>query len=207
MFYGCTSLTSISLSRANSIVNFQFYGCTSLVSVDVPLAIFVGEDAFSGCTSLSSVNMPKVETIYSGAFKNTIITKLSLPSARILKDAAFSNTRLKNVELPLAESLGSKLFEANYSLQSLRLGGGEGWAGFTSVNDPFTFNNGYLSSATLYFPANLPYYDDANPIYPSTESVTADTWTMVFGSEDNEEIKTFDISEVGHVYVGDIQIK
>ena len=158
----------------------------------------------NGCENLASVNMPLVEEIGSNVFEGTSITDLSLPKVRIVGASAFANTKIKNLELPLAESLGSGLFEGNYVLKTLEIGGGEGWSGFSSIDNPFDITNGYLGSCTLYFPANLPIYDSTVPVYPSTKSITADSWNIIYGTE---KTKSVDVSQLGHIYIGDKQIK
>ena len=58
-FYGCSSLTSISIpSGVTSIERFAFYGCGSLASITIPDSVTsIGADAFLGCSSLTSITI------------------------------------------------------------------------------------------------------------------------------------------------------
>ena len=69
-FYGCTSLTSVSLPAATSIGEFAFGSCTSLASVSLPAATSIWKSAFYGCTSLASVSLPAATSIGEFAFDN-----------------------------------------------------------------------------------------------------------------------------------------
>jgi hypothetical protein len=55
-FYGCSSLTSITIPESvTSIGDEAFYGCSSLTSVTIPNSVTsIGGWAFSGCSSLTS---------------------------------------------------------------------------------------------------------------------------------------------------------
>ena len=56
-FYGCTSITSVTIGdQVTSIGERAFYNCTSLTSVTIGEGVTsIGEDAFSYCTSLTDV--------------------------------------------------------------------------------------------------------------------------------------------------------
>ena len=72
-FYGCTSLTSITIPESvTSIGEHAFWGCTGLISITIPEdVISIGESAFNGCTGLTSVTIPKnVTSIGAYAFSN-----------------------------------------------------------------------------------------------------------------------------------------
>ena len=72
-FYGCTSLTSITIPEiVTSIGEHAFWGCTGLISITIPEdVISIGESAFNGCTGLTSVTIPKnVTSIGAYAFSN-----------------------------------------------------------------------------------------------------------------------------------------
>ena len=59
-FYGCTSLTSVTVPEGITSIGYSaFYGCTSMVSATIPSSVTsIGEWAFEGCTSLSSITVP-----------------------------------------------------------------------------------------------------------------------------------------------------
>ena len=100
VFYGCTSLTSITIPNSvtkignhaffdcwnlksitipdsvNEIGNYAFYNCQSLTSVTIPDSVtYIGNNAFYGCSKLTSINIPNsVTSIGYGAFEYIGIT-------------------------------------------------------------------------------------------------------------------------------------
>ena len=72
-FYGCTSLTSITIpDGVTSIGDLAFRYCSSLTSINIPNSVaFIGDYAFSYCTSLTSITIPNsVTSIGGSAFDN-----------------------------------------------------------------------------------------------------------------------------------------
>ena len=70
-FYNCSSLTSIDIPESvTSIGDYAFYGCSSLTSIDIPKSVTsIGNRAFDGCNSLTSIDIPEdVTSIGSCAF-------------------------------------------------------------------------------------------------------------------------------------------
>lgn len=67
-FRGCTSLVSVVMPKALSIAPYQFYGCTALKDITAPKAASLGEHAFHGCSSLSEVKVPAATEIGEYAF-------------------------------------------------------------------------------------------------------------------------------------------
>jgi len=70
-FYGCSSLTSVTISDSvTSIGSRAFSGCSSLTSVNIPDSVTsIGWSAFSYCSNLTSVTIPdSVTSIESMAF-------------------------------------------------------------------------------------------------------------------------------------------
>ncbi len=78
-FYGCSSLTSVTIGESvTSIGEEAFYGCSSLTSITIPNSVTsIGRVAFFDCSSLTSVTIPNsVTSIGPGAFVGcTSITK------------------------------------------------------------------------------------------------------------------------------------
>ena len=71
-FYGCSSLTSITIPNSvTSIGGSAFYGCSSLTSITIPNSVTkIGDRAFSDCTSLTSITIPNsVTSIGNDAFE------------------------------------------------------------------------------------------------------------------------------------------
>ena len=79
-FYGCSSLTSITIpDSVKSIRDYAFYNCSSLASITLPDSVTsIGECAFCNCSSLTSITLPDsvtwiseyafsgLETVYYG---------------------------------------------------------------------------------------------------------------------------------------------
>ena len=73
-FYGCSSLTSVTIPNSvTSIGSNAFRNCSSLTSITIPNSVTsIGWSAFEGCSSLTSVTIPNsVTSIESNAFYNT----------------------------------------------------------------------------------------------------------------------------------------
>lgn len=109
MFYGCTSLTDVTLP--SGITGFwstqNFYQCSNLVhcTLDLPnLTSIGGRYTFADCSKLvGEVNFPSLTTISGyGHFRNTKITKvLSLGSITAIMGTMFySCTALTDVTIP-----------------------------------------------------------------------------------------------------------
>ena len=72
-FYGCSSLTSITIGNGvTSIGDDAFAYCSSLTSITIPDSVTsIGDDAFYDCDNLTSITIPdSVTSIGSYAFRN-----------------------------------------------------------------------------------------------------------------------------------------
>ena len=133
-FYGCTSLVSAEMPAAKAIAPYQFYGCRALASVSAPVATSVGDYAFSGCVTLSSLN--------SGTGLNPFIRITSVGGH------AFESTALRSVTLgPRTSYLGESAFEGCGSLRSAVIPDS-----LTSIG-AYAFRNSPLS--TVYIAASV----------------------------------------------------
>ena len=81
-FYGCNSLTSISIpDSVTSIGSWAFYYCSSLTSINIPDSVTsIGIYAFRGCSSLTSITIPdSVTSIGTNTFYNcTSLTSVTI---------------------------------------------------------------------------------------------------------------------------------
>lgn len=86
-FYGCTSLTSVTLPESLVLLaGYTFKGCSSLESIVIPEAVTeIGPSEFSGCSSLSELVIPKNVTsigklaLYDCAKLEKLIMKPTTP--------------------------------------------------------------------------------------------------------------------------------
>ncbi|MDE6773738.1 MAG: leucine-rich repeat domain-containing protein, partial [Treponemataceae bacterium] len=70
-FYGCTSLTSITIPKGVTSIGVRaFEGCTSLTSVTIGDDVTeIGEYAFYDCTSLTTINYTGTKEDWNGIDK------------------------------------------------------------------------------------------------------------------------------------------
>jgi len=113
-FYGCSSLTSISIpDSVTTIGSSAFRNCSSLTSVTIPDGVTtIGSFAFYNCSSLTSVTIPDgVTTIDSFAFYNcSSLTSISIPDGiTTIGEEAFEGcSNLKYNEYDNALYLGNE---------------------------------------------------------------------------------------------------
>ena len=127
-FYGCSSLTTITLPDSiTSIGGGAFYGCSSLTTITLPNSITsIYNQAFEGCSSLTTITLPNsVTSISSDAFSGcSSLTSITLPnSITSIGSYAFSGcSSLTTITLPNSiTSIGSYAFRGCSSLTSITL--------------------------------------------------------------------------------------
>ena len=96
-FYGCSSLTSITIpENVTSIEASTFYGCSNLTSITIPensQLTSIGTSAFIGCSSLTSITIPEnVTSIGTSAFSGcSSLTSITIPeNVTSILDHAFN---------------------------------------------------------------------------------------------------------------------
>jgi hypothetical protein len=145
-FYGCSSLTSVTIpSSVTSIGDNAFSGCSSLTSVTIPDSVTsILEGTFYGCTSLTSVTIPNnVTSIGGGAFWGcTSLTSVTIPNnvTNIGSNAFRECSRLTSVTIGNSvTSIGDDAFPYCTSLNNVVIGnsvtsiGGAAFAGCTNL--------------------------------------------------------------------------
>ncbi|MDE7413058.1 MAG: leucine-rich repeat protein, partial [Muribaculaceae bacterium] len=131
-FYGCSSLTSLSIpASVTSIGDYAFYGCSSLDSLSIPASVTsIGNSAFYNCSSLTSLSIPaSVTSIGNSAFYGcSSLTSLSIPaSVTSIGDYAFySCSSLDSLSIPASvTSIGNFAFDGCSALKDINLENGE----------------------------------------------------------------------------------
>lgn len=121
VFKGCTSLTSINIDNAKTILSNAFEGCKSLTSIKLNDEIEkIYPNTFSGCSSLQSVIIenPKLKEINENAFKGCEqLETLSIPDTlESIGQSAFEGCTNFGKEISLSssiESIGSSCFKSS----------------------------------------------------------------------------------------------
>ena len=129
-FYGCSSLTSVTIPNSvASIGDMAFQYCSSLTSVTIPNSVTsIGERAFSGCSSLTSITIPEgVTSIGYKAFDGcSSLTSITIPnSVTSIGGGAFDGcSALTSITIPNSvTSIGDYAFSDCSSLTSVTLTG------------------------------------------------------------------------------------
>ncbi len=165
---------------AKYIVNGAFYGCSSLSTISLPLVEHVGHGSFNGCTALSSISIPEATYIGQLAFGSTIITELILPNVTELAesvagDASNANNvangpfstmgSLTNISIPGVTAITRGAFQACTYLQTATISpyASIGYRAFQGCNNLTGFT-----------------YDDS--VYGATEWAAAGSPTIYIGN-------------------------
>ncbi len=105
-FYGCTSLTSVTIPDSVIYIGYRaFSGCTSLKTITIPDSVIeMGTGAFENCSSLTSIIIPNsVTEIGIGAFYGcSSLTSITIPnSVTYIGESAFSDcSSLTSITIP-----------------------------------------------------------------------------------------------------------
>ncbi len=153
VFYGCTSLTTVTTGKYTSISDYMFYGCTSLQNVEINCAR-VGNYAFENCINLKTVafgaSQPNLE-FYIGAFafnNCANLNSVTFTGDKVvsLGDMAFANCpSLTTVALPNEDvAFGDGVFKnSNVTITGITTQDGALYSGTTLVLAPKTIGAGW----------------------------------------------------------------
>ena len=161
-FYGCTSLTSVTIpDSVTSIGSGAFSGCTSLTLITIPDSVTsIGQSAFSGCTSLTSVTIGNgVTSIGREAFHNcSSLASVTIPdSVTSIEGSAFSGcSSLKSMTIPFVGAEAGKTAEDTYQYPFGYIFGTSSYTGGTAVEQRYYGSStSSTTSTTYYIPSSL----------------------------------------------------
>ena len=151
-FYGCSSLTSITIgSGVTGIASDAFHGCSSLTSITIGSGVTgIGNYAFSSCSSLTSITIPEgVKNIGSSAFSGcSALTTVTIPNSVIsIGDyhTFLGCSSLISITIPEGvKNIGSSAFSGCSSLTSITIG-----SGVTGIGDRAFSGCSALTSITI----------------------------------------------------------
>lgn len=125
-FYGCSSLTSVTLPKVDAIPTGAFRGCEKLATVNIPDIKLIGDNAFYGCKALTDYKIPDtVTSIGSNAFYGCkALSSINIPSAvKSIGNFAFANSGLTSFALKYNQrsAYGSAMLADCAKLQSISI--------------------------------------------------------------------------------------
>lgn len=152
-FYGCDSLTTISIPDV-TVLHYNALAHSGLQSIELPSVTRIEEGAFSSCDKLTSISMPKVQEIIDAPFYGCRkLTEIRIPSTiQTLDSTRFGYYADEKVHVIFegntAPSMTGKIVDPSYS-------GGDG----VLVTIPYEGLNSYLNdvdTSGLLTTENLP---------------------------------------------------
>ncbi len=125
MFYGCSSLTSITIpDGVTSIEGWTFEGCSSLTSIAIPGSVTsIGRQAFYGCSSLTSITIPDSVTsigVRAFAYCSSLTSILVAEGNKVYHSAG--NCLIETASKTLILGCSASIIPADGSVTSI-----EGW--------------------------------------------------------------------------------
>lgn len=190
-FYGCTSLTKVSIpSNVSTLGEFAFYKCSMLTNLDIPNSVtYIGNGAFQDCSKLTNIIIPDgVTCINNWTFYGCACLKnVSVPShITSIGDHTFEGcSSLTDIIIPVGvESIGEYTFKGCSRLRNIIIPdkvnkiGEQAFSGCTSFTNIVVpkcvksignsaFQNCIsLDSITLPFVGNKAYITSDENYYP-----------------------------------------
>lgn len=158
-FYGCSSLTSVTLPKVDAVPMGAFRGCEKLATVTIPDIKSIGDNAFYGCKALTGYTVPDtVKTIGDHAFYGCkALSSINIPSnAERIGNFAFANSGLTSFALKYNQrsAYGYAMLADCTKLQSITIDKYDDFA-FSKDADGYVYTtlgslNNLFSSSTDY---------------------------------------------------------
>ena len=127
-FYGCNSLTNVSLGKAASLGTKSFGSNAGLISIDCPAVTSIaGESSIAG-DYVEYVNFPSLTNVPLGLVRHhwsmgsKPIDRLVLPSATSVGNGGFMYMYVNVIDLPVCTRIGNDAIRADHTSLILRSG-------------------------------------------------------------------------------------
>lgn len=117
-FYNCSKLRYLDIQNCDRIERNGFYGCSSLSTLSVPECSYIGVSAFVNCSSLKYVYAPECLRVESHAFEQCQnLYSVTLTNCSYIGDYAFvaidalgGYSSMYSLNLPACKYIGSSAF-------------------------------------------------------------------------------------------------
>ena len=149
-FFGCSSLTEITIPESVTSIEFSAFQYTGLTSITIPESVTsIDSGAFRDCTGLTSVSLPSILTeISSTVFCNcSSLTEITIPEeVTSIGNAAFSGcSKLTSITIPKGvTAIGDSTFSNCSSLTEITIP-----EGVTSIGEMAFRNCSSLTEITI----------------------------------------------------------
>ena len=149
VFSGCESLKEVKdMTNVGTMGNGTFAGCTSLTSVDISKLHVAGNGIFAGCTALSEVITSADTALGANMFNGcTALTSIEINCSNIA-DGAFEGCSMLNtvnIKTDIA-SIGRKAFKDCYSLENFNLSDGGKTYKISNIGDEAFSGCSYMNN-------------------------------------------------------------
>ena len=138
-FYGCTSITSVTIgNQVTSIGDYAFQDCSSLTSITIGEGVTsIGDYAFYGCESLTSVTIPdSVTSIGSSAFSECSSLESIIVDEGNTVYHSDGNCLIETERKTLIAGCKTSIIPSDGSVTIIRFYAFEGCSSLTSITIP-----------------------------------------------------------------------